>query len=86
MVQASSAISAVTVNPFRMRGGSLRFDQGAIKGAFDPPPSIQHDRAMICGSMAMLRDISTALDARGFVASPSQGEMGDYVIERAFVG
>lgn len=43
------------------------------------------DRAMICGSMAMLDDTSAALDSVGFVASPSQGEQGDYVIERAFV-
>ncbi len=44
------------------------------------------DRAMICGSIAMLRDISGLLDTRGFQVSPSQGTAGDYVIERAFVG
>jgi len=41
---------------------------------------------MICGSMAMLKDISAALDERGFRISPNQGTPGDYVIERAFVG
>ncbi|MEM6573443.1 MAG: ferredoxin--NADP reductase [Pseudomonadota bacterium] len=43
------------------------------------------DRAMICGSMAMLKDTSAALNQLGFAMSPSQGVAGDYVIERAFV-
>jgi ferredoxin--NADP+ reductase len=45
----------------------------------------QHDRAMICGSPAMLKDLSALLDEMGFVISPRIGEAGDYVIERAFV-
>jgi ferredoxin--NADP+ reductase len=51
-----------------------------------PPLDPEQDRAMICGSMAMLKDISAALDERGFRISPNQGTPGDYVIERAFVG
>lgn len=44
------------------------------------------DRAMICGSPAMLAETSAMLDARGFkVARHYTGELGDYVIERAFV-
>ena len=43
------------------------------------------DRVMLCGSQNMLRDVSAALDARGFVGSPGQGQAGDYVLERAFV-
>ncbi|MDE2402288.1 MAG: ferredoxin--NADP reductase [Burkholderiales bacterium] len=43
------------------------------------------DRAMMCGSPSMLADLCKILDARGFHVSPSQGEPGDYVIERAFV-
>jgi len=43
------------------------------------------DRVMICGSAAMLEDSCRLLDARGFRISPRQGELGDYVIERAFV-
>ena len=43
------------------------------------------DRAMICGSPGMLKDISALLDARGFEISGGVGEPGDYVIERAFV-
>lgn len=50
-----------------------------------PPLDPAHDRAMICGSTAMLTDLSALLDARGFAASSHIGEMGDYVIERAFV-
>jgi ferredoxin--NADP+ reductase len=51
-----------------------------------PPIDPARDRAMICGSMEMLKDISALLDARGFSVSPNQGTAGDYVIERAFVG
>lgn len=43
------------------------------------------DRVMLCGSPAMLEDLSTLLDGRGFKASPRTREPGDYVIERAFV-
>lgn len=43
------------------------------------------DRAMICGSPAMLADTAAMLDARGFEISPHIGVPGDYVIERAFV-
>jgi ferredoxin--NADP+ reductase len=43
------------------------------------------DRAMICGSPAMLKETAEMLDARGFVVSPGLGQPGDYVIERAFV-
>jgi ferredoxin--NADP+ reductase len=50
-----------------------------------PPIDTASDRFMICGSAAMLKDLSDILDRRGFVASPRVGEPGDYVIERAFV-
>ena len=43
------------------------------------------DRVMICGSQAALTDISNMLNERGFSISPGQGQLGDYVIERAFV-
>lgn len=45
----------------------------------------EHDRAMICGSPAMLEDLSQLLNERGFSISPGVGQPGDYVIERAFV-
>ncbi|MEM9173453.1 MAG: ferredoxin--NADP reductase [Pseudomonadota bacterium] len=50
-----------------------------------PPLDPQTDRAMICGSMAMLKDTRQALEELGFEASPSQGVPGDFVFERAFV-
>ena len=50
-----------------------------------PPLDATHDRAMLCGSPAMLTDLSDLLDARGFKVSPHIGAPGDYVIERAFV-
>lgn len=50
-----------------------------------PPLSPETDRAMICGSPALLADISALLDARGMAISPHTGVAGDYVIERAFV-
>ena len=76
----------VTREPFRnmgrltglMESGKLAEDLGL--SVLDPI----HDRAMICGSAAMLNDMSALLDARGFAISPGIGEQGDYVIERAF--
>lgn len=49
------------------------------------PMNPETDRAMMCGSPAMLEDCCTMLNSYGFKISPRQGEMGDYVIERAFV-
>ena len=43
------------------------------------------DRAMICGSPAMLTELSELLNARGFRQSAHVGDPGDFVIERAFV-
>jgi ferredoxin--NADP+ reductase len=50
-----------------------------------PPLNPAEDRVMICGSPAMLADLSNLLEARGFGISPHVGEPGDFVIERAFV-
>lgn len=50
-----------------------------------PPLSSSSDRGMICGSPAMLKETSEMLDQRGFKVSPSLGQPGDYVFERAFV-
>ena len=51
----------------------------------EPPLSRATDRAMICGSPAMLKETAEMLDAAGFSVSPSAGVQGDYVFERAFV-
>ena len=63
-----------------LRRGNISRDLGL------PDLDPTHDRAMICGSIAMLEDLSALLDERGFEISPNQGTQGDYVIERAFVG
>jgi ferredoxin--NADP+ reductase len=76
----------VTREPFRNQGrltdllesGKLCSDLGL------PVLDGVRDRAMICGSPAMLADACSLLDGRGFHISPRQGERGDYVIERAF--
>jgi len=77
----------VTREPFPHQGrithlvenGKLFSDIGLP--SFNP----EHDRAMVCGSPAMIKDCCTMLDQRGFKVSPYIGAMGDYVIERAFV-
>ncbi len=43
------------------------------------------DRVMICGSMAMLRDVKNLIEALGFEEG-SNSKPGDFVVERAFVG
>ncbi len=50
-----------------------------------PPFNPAIDRAMVCGSPAMLKDCCEMLNARGFRISPHIGSPADYVIERAFV-
>jgi ferredoxin/flavodoxin---NADP+ reductase len=76
----------VTREPFRNQGrltdlmasGKLFSDLGL------PDADPELDRFMLCGSPAMLKDLTTLLDARGF-AETRQGVLGHYVIERAFV-
>ena len=78
---------AVTREPHANRGrlttliesGRLSYDLGL------PPLEPEEDRAMVCGSPAMLTDTCRLLDAHGFQMSAHIGEPGDYVIERAFV-
>lgn len=77
----------VTREPFRntgrqtdlIRSGKLCADVGL------PQLNPQTDRAMMCGSPALLEDLCQILDELGFTVSPGVGEPGDYVIERAFV-
>lgn len=64
----------------RIRSGALFADLGLPPG-FDPA----RDRVMLCGSMAMIREVATLLDGFGLVEG-SNAEPGDYVLERAFVG
>ncbi len=78
---------SVTREPFRNRGRITdAIADGLMSETIGLPaldPTI--DRIMLCGSPAMLDDLSALLDGRGFHASPRTREPGDYVIERAFV-
>ncbi|AXK39230.1 ferredoxin--NADP reductase [Crenobacter cavernae] len=77
----------VTREAFRNQGrltdlivnGKLAADIGL------PQMNPETDRAMLCGSPAMLDDTCKILDELGFKVSGRIGEPGDYVIERAFV-
>ncbi len=78
----------VTREPFRnqgrithlMRSGKLFEDIGL------PPINPEDDRAMLCGSPAMLDDLEQMLSNEfNLKISPRLGDQGDFVIERAFV-
>ncbi len=77
----------VTREPFMHEGRITHLvESGKLFIDLDEPPlDAATDRGMICGSPAMLADISAMLDNYGFEVSPHIGQMGDYVIERAFV-
>ncbi len=62
-----------------IESGKLFSDLGIP--ALDP----ETDRAMICGSMAMLKNLKHLLEERGFVEG-SLSRPASFVVERAFVG
>ena len=76
----------VTREPYKNQGritdliesGKLQSDLGLPK--FDP----QYDRAMMCGSPALLKDLKHLLETRGFLEGNTT-KPGDFVVERAFV-
>ena len=80
-------VPVVSRDPFPLHGRITQLlESGELEAsvgheAIDPVS----DRIMICGGMAMLGDLCKLLDTRGFTVSPSIGEPGDYVFERAFV-
>ncbi len=49
-----------------------------------PPLDPRDDRLMLCGSSAMLRDLTAMLQTRGFEEGCNAAP-GDYVVEKAFV-
>ncbi len=77
----------VTREPFKNQGRLTDLiDSGKIfKDIGLPDMNPADDRIMVCGSPTMLKDTCSLLDSRGFEVSPSIGNPGDYVIERAFV-
>lgn len=76
----------VTREPYKNQGritdliesGKLQTDLGLPK--FDP----EYDRAMMCGSPALLKDLKHILETRGFLEGNTT-KPGDFVVERAFV-
>lgn len=76
----------VTREPFANRGRITdAFADGILPGALGMPPlDIAHDRFMLCGSPAMLADMTAWLKANGFVEG-SHSTPGTYVVEKAFV-
>jgi len=77
----------VTRERFRYQGRitSLIETDRLVNAINLPPLDAANDRVMICGSPAMLSDLSAQLDARGFRMSAHVGDPGDYVVERSFV-
>lgn len=77
----------VTREPFRNQGRLTDLLESGQLCAQIGLPQInpETDRAMLCGSPAMLADTSAMLDRLGFEVSSHTGVPGDYVIERAFV-
>ena len=65
---------------YRARGARGDLLEGRLEAA-----SPERDRFMICGGPGMLANLREFLNSRGFSASPSRGEPGAYVFERAFV-
>ncbi|MCK0105309.1 ferredoxin--NADP reductase [Marinobacter sp. S0848L] len=61
-----------------MESGKITRDLGL------PEFDIEQDRFMICGSPSMLKDTCAILDNKGFKEARG-GDLGHYVIERAFV-
>jgi ferredoxin--NADP+ reductase len=49
------------------------------------PLDHENDRVMICGSMAMLKDVKSLVEGLGFVEGSNSAPNG-FVVERAFVG
>ena len=76
----------VTREPFRNQGrltdlittGKLFDDIGLPRAHPDT------DRFMLCGSQAMIRDLTEILEQKGFHAA-RKGDLGHYVIENAFI-
>jgi ferredoxin/flavodoxin---NADP+ reductase len=75
----------VTRDPFHNRGritdlitsGKLFSDNNLA------PLAPEHDRAMICGSPALVHDTRALLLGHGFVEG-NHGEPGQFVVEKAF--
>ena len=67
------------INPYtRLIRHTTQIDEGVFR--LD-----EEDRSMICGSQSYLSAMQHVLTTHGFQVSPAAGQLGDFVIERAFV-
>jgi ferredoxin--NADP+ reductase len=75
----------VTRDPFHNRGRITDLmTSGKLFSDNDLAPlAPEHDRAMICGSPALVQDTRALLLAKGFVEG-NHGEPGQFVVEKAF--
>jgi ferredoxin--NADP+ reductase len=75
----------VTREPYKNNGRiSLLIENGKLCDDIGLPQlNKETDRVMLCGSPAMLSDLRTILEARGFEEG-NMGEPGHFVIEKAF--
>ena len=76
----------VTREPFRTQGRiTALLESGQMQSDLGMPPfDPAQDRAMLCGSPAMLRQLKELLESRGFKEGNTTTP-GDFVVERAFV-
>jgi len=76
----------VTREPFRNNGRltDLMLSGKIFQDLGVPQPNVEEDRFMLCGSPAMLKDLTEILDKWGFHETRA-GVPHEYVIERAFV-
>jgi ferredoxin--NADP+ reductase len=76
----------VTREPYRHTGRiSHLFETGKLFSDIGLPNlDKENDRVMLCGSPAMIADLRTILEQRGFEEG-NHGEPGHFVIEKAFV-
>lgn len=72
-------------HPYQGRITTLIEDGTLFKALDVPPLDPATDRAMICGSMAMIQDTKTLLEKNGLTEG-ANNRPAEFVIERAFVG
>jgi len=81
-------VPTVTREEFHTTGRiDALIDDGTLFRGLSGPPTFDpaNDRVMLCGSMAMIKDLAAKLETFGLVEGANNNP-GDYVIERAFVG
>ncbi|WP_380878700.1 ferredoxin--NADP(+) reductase [Sphingomonas sp. DBB INV C78] len=83
-----SYLPSVTREPFHTSGRiPALIENGRLFEGLTGPRKLdpELDRVMLCGSMAMIRELAAELERLGF-SEGSNAKPGHFVIERAFVG